>query len=359
MAQKGYFILTDISGYTEYLTQSELDHANGTLQGLFDAQLAHIHPPLLISGFRGDAIFMYAPETGFVQAQSFVESLENLYFVFADTLRQMKFNTTCTFRACRNMGNLDLKMCIHYGEYLVQKLGDREELLGADVIVPHRMLKNSVIEQTGVKAYALFTEAAAQALGLSDLCGDLLPHSETYEHLGEVRMCVHDLRAAWEREQARRRTAVEPEHAWLSFEADLPFPSSLVWDYLTVPGLEAEVLGLDLAERADSLGGRLREAAKIHCAHGDLDIFSTILDWKPFDYYTVRQTAGGLAYLQTRRLIPTETGCRLGVYVGRPEENATEDVRDIMRQWMSAWSGLGPTIERDVAAGKITLGAGT
>ena len=36
MANKGYFILTDISGYTEFLTRSELDHAQDALQNLFD-----------------------------------------------------------------------------------------------------------------------------------------------------------------------------------------------------------------------------------------------------------------------------------------------------------------------------------
>ena len=130
MANKGFFILTDISGYTEFLTESELEHAHDILQSLFDAQLQHINFPLKISGFRGDAIFMYTPETCFVNPQSFIETLENLYVVFSDTLRQMQFNTTCQCNACKNMGKLDLKMCIHYGEYLVQKLGDREELLG-------------------------------------------------------------------------------------------------------------------------------------------------------------------------------------------------------------------------------------
>jgi len=33
MANKGYFIITDISGYTEHLTKSELEHAYATLQG--------------------------------------------------------------------------------------------------------------------------------------------------------------------------------------------------------------------------------------------------------------------------------------------------------------------------------------
>ena len=79
MANKGFFIITDISGYTEYLTGSELDHANEILQSLFDAQLNAVEHPFLISGFRGDAIFMYVPETNFVQSQSFIEALENFY----------------------------------------------------------------------------------------------------------------------------------------------------------------------------------------------------------------------------------------------------------------------------------------
>ena len=53
MAAKGYFIITDISGYTEYLTRSELEHANETLQSLFDAQLAHIKFPLHIMEYDG------------------------------------------------------------------------------------------------------------------------------------------------------------------------------------------------------------------------------------------------------------------------------------------------------------------
>src|SRR5215510_7654529 len=243
MANKGYFIITDISGYTEYLSDSELHHAHETLQNLFDVQLEHIKFPLKISGFRGDAIFMYTPETCFVNPQSFIETLENLYIVFSDTLRQMQFNTTCQCRACKNISKLDLKMCIHYGEYLVQKLGDREELLGADVIVPHSMFKNHVIEQTGIKSYALFSEAAAQALELGQYCDHLVSHSESYEHLGAVPMCVHDLLPVWESYKAKNRRFVDVGEAWVKYEAEIPFPAPLIWEYLTKPDLEAGFLG--------------------------------------------------------------------------------------------------------------------
>ncbi len=96
MTTKGYFLITDISGYTEYLINSELEHAHETLQSLFHVQLAHIKFPLHISGFRGDTIFMYVPETDFIYSQSLVETLKNQYIVVSKTLQPMRLNTTCT-----------------------------------------------------------------------------------------------------------------------------------------------------------------------------------------------------------------------------------------------------------------------
>ncbi|MEJ2266422.1 MAG: DUF2652 domain-containing protein [Anaerolineales bacterium] len=358
MTNKGYFIITDISGYTDFLTKSELDHAQAALQSLFDVQLAQIKHPFVISGFRGDAIFMYVPETNFVEPQALLESLEKLYFVFADTLRQMKFNTTCTCRACQNIANLDLKMVIHYGEYAIQKLADREELLGADVIIPHRMLKNHVIEKTGIQSYALFSEAAAKALNLSELAYPLVAHTETYEHLGEVSMQILDLHQVWDREQDKKRILVPPESAWLTLEWDLPYPPPIIWEYLTVFRLEKEFAGYDSVERTDSLGGRTQTETTYHCAHGEMQFFNKILDWKPFEYYTIHQRIEGIAeYRQSRVLTPTEKGTRLAFYTAEPPANATEDLREFMRPSIEDYfTKFKRLLESDIASGKITLG---
>ena len=356
MADKGYFIITDMSGYTEYLTESELDHAHEILQSLFDAQLKQIKFPLKISGFRGDAIFMYTPEACFVNPQSFIETLENLYVVFRDTVQQMQFSTSCPCNACRNIHKLDLKMCIHYGEYLLQQLGDREELLGAEVIVPHRMLKNNVIEMTGIKSYALFSEAAAQTLGLQTLCTPLTGHKETYEHLGEVNMLVHNLRAAWDREQARKNVFVEPADAWIKIEVDIPFPPSLVWDAITTPSLEGPLLGLESVQRVDELGGRTQLKSKFHCAHSSGDFFNTVVDWKPFDYYTVYQNVAGLEYHRTIRLQYDGRKTKFLLLVSQPEQETPDGFREFLE--MAARQGyerLPFELQSQLESGKITL----
>ena len=179
MASTGYFVVADITGYTAFLTQSELDHAEDILNALFKAQLDYFQPPLILNGFRGDAILAYVPEGGFVQGQTLLETLENIYFAFIDLREKMRQNTTCTCKACRNISNLDLKLFVHHGQYLLQKMGDREELLGADVIVVSRMMKNDVEERTGVRAYALLTEAATDAMKLGDLCAEMIPYTAT------------------------------------------------------------------------------------------------------------------------------------------------------------------------------------
>lgn len=357
MANKGYFIITDISGYTEFLTQSELEHAHQALQNLFDAQLQHIKFPLKISGFRGDAIFIYTPEACFVNPQSFVEMLEKLYIVFSVALRQMQFNTTCPCRACKNLKSLNLKMCIHYGEYIIQKLGDREELLGADVIVPHRMLKNNVIEETGIKSYALFSEAAANALSLPNLCNPLTTYKESYEHLGEVNMLVHDLNSAWEREEARQKIIVDENNPWIKIEVDVPFPPSVIWGVITTPELEGPLLGLEYVKRIDELGGRTRPESNFHCAHASGDFYNKIVDWKPFDYYTtLQQFASGLEYYRTIRLNYEGDTTKFTMLVSKPEQPTPDGFLEFLESAARAgYERLPSAIQELVESGTIRV----
>src|SRR5881275_2406729 len=108
MKQQGYLIITDISGYTGFLTQAELEHAHDILDNLFKTLLANINPPLMVSKLEGDAIFAFSPSGSFIQGQTLLESIENIYFAFGTALENMRINTTCTCTACRNIPSLDL-----------------------------------------------------------------------------------------------------------------------------------------------------------------------------------------------------------------------------------------------------------
>jgi len=258
------------------------------------------------------------------------------------------------------MKNLDLKMVVHYGEYVIQKLGDREELLGADVIVPHRMLKNHVIEKTGVKSYAIFSDADANKLNLKALCDPLVPHTETYEHLGEVQIQVHNLRTAWQNYLDEMRYVFNPETAWIKIELDIPYPPSLIWDYITNPSLEAPILGLEYVRREDDLGGRTRPGANFHCAHSSGDFYNKVVDWKPFKYFTTHQDfGGGLAYYRTIRLEYDGGVTKFGMYVSQPAVETPSGFREFLESAArEGYERISSFIQADIESGKITFKQG-
>ena len=66
MAADEYFVIADITGYTAFLSQTALDHAEGILKTLFDTLLETLRPPLVVSNFQGDAILSHASEGSFI-----------------------------------------------------------------------------------------------------------------------------------------------------------------------------------------------------------------------------------------------------------------------------------------------------
>jgi hypothetical protein len=349
MIKTGYFVITDITGYTAYLSKSELDHAQETLQSLYDAQLKAINLPMVVSNFQGDAILSYIPEDALLQKQTLLELVEQIYFAFTRMREMMQFNTTCTCNACKNIPGLDLKIFVHYGQYLVQKMAGREELVGSDVILAHRMMKNKVVEQTDLAAYALFTKTAADSLDLEALGDDLIFYQDSYEHVGTVDMFVHNLKAQWEKEKARSRNVITKEEAWVSFEIEIDVPPSVVWDYVTKIDVKLKMVGFTEGGRTDNLGGRIDVESSFHCAHGELQFRYQVVDWKPFEYFTCYESGlNGLVYYNSYHMVPTKTGTLFANYVLYPESGPADETKDFMQD---VWNQVFPNFKTFIEQG--------
>jgi hypothetical protein len=193
MVQKGFFLISDITGYTSFLTQSELEHAQHILEALFDCQLKVIHPPLNVSNFQGDAILCFTNSASEDTGKELFSQVEDIYKAFTNKIAEMQIDPPCHCRVCSTINLLDIKLFVHYGDYLLKKLGDREELVGTDVILAHRMMKNNVIEKTKIKSYLLMTDAAMKQIDFDSKNVEFIPYSADYEHIGQVKMHVADL----------------------------------------------------------------------------------------------------------------------------------------------------------------------
>ena len=195
-ANHATFLLADISGYTgflaavgdahrEQLELGEMPPAYPLMKTFLDAIVGSLAPPFTLAKLEGDAVFAYASDDELTLRDDAVTAcLRGCYAGFREHLRRTEDGLTCTCDACSSGARLDLKFILHHGSYVAQTIAGNEELLGPDVTTAHRMLKNEVVAATGWTAYALFSAAAVEYLGVSDDSG--VPLELEYEHVGRM-----------------------------------------------------------------------------------------------------------------------------------------------------------------------------
>jgi len=189
--QTGYLVLADISGYTSYVAQTEIEHADFALSHLLETIMENLGMQLTISKLEGDAVFAYVEESKLQESKSLLELIDQTYMAFRDKALALYEQATCPCRACKAVPTLDLKFILHHGDFVIQQIAGIRDLLGTDVNLIHRLSKNHVFESTGWKGYALFTNQ-----GLEHLRTDksvFVQQTESYEHLGDVETYVRDM----------------------------------------------------------------------------------------------------------------------------------------------------------------------
>jgi hypothetical protein len=196
----------------------ELDHAQDIIADIMDTLVGALRPPFRLAKFEGDAAFLYVVADK-VDGSLLQDSIEQAYFAFRKRPRNIKQANSCECQACSRMESLDVKFVVHQGEFVRQKMSGREELAGRDVILVHRILKNEVSKTFGARAYALYSDACVQAMGIDPRAQGLVEHAEAIEHIGETKCWASDLEAAWTRESEIGRTVVQLDDGdflWLS-----------------------------------------------------------------------------------------------------------------------------------------------
>jgi hypothetical protein len=195
-------VIADISGYTRYMTANAktLAHSQTIITELVKAIVAAVHLPLEVAKLEGDAVFLFCrkeqgPRAWRELKQAVGDKLLAFFGLFADRLFELSQSSTCSCHACTHIGDLRLKIIVHSGEALFHRVFNFVELAGVDVILVHRLLKNSVQGDE----YLLLTESAANDLELGDAM-DVSEGAETYPEIGCVRTRVY---------LPRRSTAVQ------------------------------------------------------------------------------------------------------------------------------------------------------
>ncbi|MEX2046818.1 MAG: DUF2652 domain-containing protein [Chloroflexota bacterium] len=259
--QRGHLVLADISGYTAFVAQTELEHSREILNELLETLVRGLAQHLRIGQIEGDAIFALGEQ----MPDDPRAWLEDIFIRFHRHLNAIKRVSTCPCRACVSVGSLTLKYICHWGEYLPQSFMGKETFVGNAVNQVHRLLKNAVPSREYILASAETIERLPEPLRSM-----FTPHQERYD-VGVVDCGWLDLSPLRSDPRTNEEVrVVDAERARLTFEHTFPASPDRLWAILMDPTARVRWMG-DNVERVDYVPGARHTlvGSEYHCYHGE------------------------------------------------------------------------------------------
>jgi ribosome-associated toxin RatA of RatAB toxin-antitoxin module len=153
MADKALLFIPDISGFTEFVQHTAIQHSRHIIAEILELLIDNNTTGLQLAEIEGDALFFYKieQETNIEQIRA---QIKRMYIAFHTYLKRFEYEKICQCGACSSVYNLTLKFIVHYGEIEFISIKDSNKPYGSNVIKVHRLLKNEV----PISEYALFTQ---------------------------------------------------------------------------------------------------------------------------------------------------------------------------------------------------------
>ena len=153
MQNSGFLYIPDISGFTKFITQTEIEHSNEIISDLIEVIIKSNDLGLNISEIEGDSVLFYLLGEPPV-LEAIVDQSKKTFIDFHAAIQTMTEEFDCNCKACTTISNLTLKFITHWGECKEVPIQKFTKLIGSDVILAHRLLKNSVPD----KEYLLLSQ---------------------------------------------------------------------------------------------------------------------------------------------------------------------------------------------------------
>ncbi len=228
--------IPDISGFSQFIDDTEITHSQHIIAELLELLIDADSLGLSVSEIEGDAILFYrfgdAPSLESVTAQA-----EKMFVSFHEHLQHYERDRMCDCQACSTTQGLSLKIVVHYGNIVTLDVKEFHKLLGREVIVVHRLLKNEIDSSE----YLLLTDAfldqypdAQQALEASTSWLPFQSASTTYDVVGEVGYKYYSLTPLREKlKKLPDRPEPEKYENKISVETTVNAPLDFAYNYLT------------------------------------------------------------------------------------------------------------------------------
>jgi hypothetical protein len=190
---RSLLLIADIGGYTDYMRshRMSLAHAEVNTSRLLEKVVDAV-PGFDLIEIEGDAAFLAHPADTLDDGATVDLVLQAAMAMHREFHLERHFVATnlCPCASCTQANDLKLKFVAHVGETATQTIRRQRKLVGIDVILVHRMLKNPV----DVPEYLLFSEELYQASS-GPLPAPAHEVAQDLEGIGPVRAYFVDMAA--------------------------------------------------------------------------------------------------------------------------------------------------------------------
>ncbi len=154
---RAVLLIADIGGYTDYMSTHRMSLAHAEVNtGRMLEKMIDAAPGFDLIEIEGDAAFLSRqadvrePEATLTEILHAAVSMHRAFHLE----RQNVATNLCPCSGCKEAGNLKLKFVAHVGDVATQTIRQQHKLVGIDVILVHRLLKNPV----DIPEYVLLSE---------------------------------------------------------------------------------------------------------------------------------------------------------------------------------------------------------
>ncbi len=170
---KSLLFISDISGFTEYIQETEIEHSRNVISELLEAMISANTLNLKLAEIEGDALFFYL-ENKIPSNDELMQQIKIMNTAFYNHLEVLKSKTKWSYKTHANLDKLKLKIVAHSAELSFIKIHNIVKPFGKEVIEIHRLLKNSIKS----KNYLLITKQLANDMQITTDYKNNLGHLE-------------------------------------------------------------------------------------------------------------------------------------------------------------------------------------
>ena len=179
--------IPDISGFTQFMSDTDYELTAAVIPSLLNKIIYSNTLNLQVSEIEGDAVFFY--KTGPLPSfKDLIQQCRTFYTEFYAEIKRLKIQYKDHEHVQKIPDILGLKIVVHYGKEIGSvQIGKNIKLLGEDVIIVHRLLKNHISQHEYLLlSKVLMDQYKDETIDRNFGWGELKEGDDKYKHIGIV-----------------------------------------------------------------------------------------------------------------------------------------------------------------------------